>query len=399
MTSIKNLILENINFLKTRNINYKIKIDNDIFENLNNKNAKKIFEVHYGSDILIEFYDNIDNLKDTFLISFDKLLREYTGIPSKDSEEIIFEILKYVKTEIDLKDTIEELKRIFENIFQLKKTEIYLFKDNNNVDELKRALNIKYIEEFKEDGIIINNNIMNIPFKVDGKNFLLFELIKSREKSYDIIDYIVVKNINEYISKTIETSYLETRFEKILDKSLKVLTRILEARVPGAEKHCESVYKAAIKIGEKLNLTTKELKDLKFGSMIFDIGKIGIPEKILLKKEELTNSEKEEIRKHVIYGYELVSKIPTIPDGVKEIVLYHHEKWNGEGYPYGLKGDEIPILAQIIGLLDAYYSMLEDRPYRTKIPKSKAIELIEDYSGVFFNSQLVELLKEVESYE
>jgi HD-GYP domain-containing protein (c-di-GMP phosphodiesterase class II) len=187
---------------------------------------------------------------------------------------------------------------------------------------------------------------------------------------------------------------MENKFNIILDKSLNILTKILEARVPGAEKHCENVLEYSQIIADKIGMSKKEKENLKYGSLLFDVGKIGVPEMLLNKKSKLTGEEIEKIRKHVNYGYDLLSKIPTIPQEVKDIVLYHHEKWNGSGYPEQLSEDEIPISAQIIGLLDRYLSLIEERPYREKITKDEALELMEKYKGEYYNPKLVDKLKE-----
>jgi HD-GYP domain-containing protein (c-di-GMP phosphodiesterase class II) len=168
----------------------------------------------------------------------------------------------------------------------------------------------------------------------------------------------------------------------------------LEARVPGAEKHCENVLEYSQIIADKIGMSKKEKENLKYGSLLFDVGKIGVPEMLLNKKSKLTGEEIEKIRKHVNYGYDLLSKIPTIPQEVKDIVLYHHEKWNGSGYPEQLSKDEIPLSAQIIGLLDRYLSLIEERPYREKITKDEALELMEKYKGEYYNPKLVDKLKE-----
>jgi HD-GYP domain-containing protein (c-di-GMP phosphodiesterase class II) len=142
-------------------------------------------------------------------------------------------------------------------------------------------------------------------------------------------------------------------------------------------------------------MTRKQKENLKYGSLLFDVGKIGVPENILNKKEKLTKEEKDEVRKHVNYGYELLSKIPAIPSEVREIVLYHHEKWDGSGYPKKLSKDEIPLSAQIIGILDKYVSLTEKRSYREKLTKDQALNFLENYKGEYYNPKLVDKLKEV----
>lgn len=391
MSDLQKMIEENIKTLEEMEIEFFINIDNTIYKNIKTYSSPIISVKYKGErNVIINFYDNINNI---YLLSLDKILREYCHIEYstniEEEEDIFFQFLSRIKPHIKIEKTIENIKNTLFNTFNLKEVEFYLLDKKTFIDS--HELNFSLVDD--NVSYYCNFNTMIIPIFFEGSKLAYFELKK--EKSFSLYDIALINKLFAYIEKTIENSLLENKFEIILDKSLNIMTSILETRVPGAEKHCENISTIAVKIGEKLNLDKKSIQNLKFGSMIFDIGKIGIPEKILSKKEELTKEENEIIRKHVIYGYGLVSKVPTIPDDVKKIVLYHHEKWNGEGYPEGLKGNEIPMLAQIIGLLDTYFSLLEDRPYRSKLPKFKATELIDSYSGIFFNPLLVDVLKEV----
>ncbi|KLO25163.1 HD-GYP domain-containing protein [Marinitoga sp. 1155] len=383
-----NLILENINFLRKNNIEYYISINNKKFVNTKEQ-KKEIIKVEYKKENNVEiiFFDNID---EDYLLSFDNVIRNFCKIEKKEYiNNKIFDILSQLKPNITFEKTIENIKKTLKNLLNLDNMDFYIYETSS----FFQTNDFKHSKLEKNKFIYCNIDKLYFPIFFEGEIFGHFILKKNM--GFDLYDYTILYKLNDYIKKTIENSFLENKFEIILDKSLNVLTSILETRVPGAEKHCHNIAKSAIKIGEYLNLEKKDIQNLKLGSMIFDIGKIGIPEYILTKKEELTKEENQLIKKHVLYGYELVSKIPTIPDKVKKIVLYHHEKWNGEGYPEGLEKNKIPLLAQIIGLLDTYYSLLEDRPYRNKLPKTKVLELIDSYSDIFFNPELVNALKEV----
>ncbi|MBM7559161.1 HD-GYP domain-containing protein [Marinitoga litoralis] len=380
------LLLENINILKKLNYEYIIKINNQVFNNVSNKKDEIINVKYKGKfDVEIFFYEEIN---ENYLLSLDKIIKKKNDVYENNFEGNIYNFLSNVYPNINFVENIINLKKILKDIFKLDEINFYI---NPEFNLIQRIPFMKM--EFKSNKILCLNNKIYLPIFFENNNIGLF--LMYRNNGFDLFDYAILKKTKDYINKNIENSILENKFNIILDKSLNVLSKILEKRNPGAEEHNENIEKTALIIGEKLSLEKKDLKNLKFGSKIFDIGKIGIPERILSKKDELTKEEMEIIKKHVVNGYELVSKIPTIPKEVKEIVLYHHEKWNGEGYPEGLKGDEIPLLAQIIGLLDVYYALLEDKPYRNKLPKQKVLELMDSYSGVFFNPILVSVLKEV----
>ncbi|MGM0640932.1 MAG: HD-GYP domain-containing protein, partial [Thermotogota bacterium] len=305
------LIKDNLNFLKEKNIDYKITIENQEYKN--NKKEKEIIKIVYNGDRKIEviFYELIDPL---YLLSLDKIFKEYCNIKTRN-ENLLMDFLSKLEPNISLKDSIINVLEIFKNTFDLDNTDFFInekseiikdniFKKNDDVD-------------FFENIICIKNKIY-LPIKIE-ENFLGYFLLY-KKSGFDLYEYYLVNKLNDYIRKNIESSFLENKFNIILDKSLNVLTKILEARVPGAEKHCENVYNYSIKIAKKMNLSNKNIDNLKYGSLIFDIGKIGIPENILSKKEKLTEEENERVKKHVNNGYELLSKIPTIPEDVKKIV-------------------------------------------------------------------------------
>ncbi|SHE51557.1 HD-GYP domain, c-di-GMP phosphodiesterase class II (or its inactivated variant) [Marinitoga hydrogenitolerans DSM 16785] len=389
MNNLYNLILENLSILKEMDVEYKISIDNESFDNIKKNKNEKIRVLYKGThNVEISFFEKTDNI---YLLSLDKIIKKFCSIKKfDDPNKKIFDFLSQIKPNINFEKTIENIKKTLKEVFNLDDVEFY-FSTNKNLLFKNISFPIYSMKKFSDISCFFDKT--HLPIFLEKE--ILGYFILTKHNGFDLYDYALLYELNDYINKNIENSFLENKFNIILDKSLNILTKILETRVPGAEKHCQNISRSAVKIGEYLNLNKKDIKNLKFGSMIFDIGKIGIPEYVLLKKEDLTLEENELIKKHVNYGYNLVSKITTISEDIKKIVLYHHEKWNGEGYPEGLYGDNIPLLAQIIGLLDTYYSLLEDRPYRNKLPKRKALELMESYSGIFFNPILVKALKEV----
>jgi len=130
-----------------------------------------------------------------------------------------------------------------------------------------------------------------------------------------------------------------------------------------------------------------ELKKLRIGSLLHDIGKIGIPDAILNKPGPLTPEERAVMQKHPLISKEILSRIPSLSDFI-DIPLYHHEKYDGTGYPYGLKGEEIPLAARIFAVIDVYEALTCDRPYRKAWSKEKAIEYIRDNAGTPFDPEI-----------
>ena len=137
-------------------------------------------------------------------------------------------------------------------------------------------------------------------------------------------------------------------------------------------------------------LNRKQLKGIFLGGLLHDIGKIGVPDEVLNKPGKLTDEEYESIKRHPTIGYEGLKEVPFIWKEVLPIVRHHHEKWNGHGYPTGCSGHDIPFEAQIIGIADFYDALTTSRPYREPFPSRKALAIIIEEKGTFFNPILAD---------
>ncbi len=165
---------------------------------------------------------------------------------------------------------------------------------------------------------------------------------------------------------------------------------ILAERDPHASDHAQRLQELALSLGKRIGLSEYQLNNLRLLALLHDIGKIGIPDSILFKTYTLTSSEWKKMKEHPRIGYRMAKNIPDFTPIAREI-LYHHEHWDGSGYPEGLKGEEIPILSRIISIVDAYDVMQSRRSYKGKISKTKALREIKMCAGTQFDSQLVEI--------
>jgi len=155
----------------------------------------------------------------------------------------------------------------------------------------------------------------------------------------------------------------------------------------------------AIILGKSYGVPKDELDQLGIAAVLKDIGYIAISPDVLNKPELLTESDMAKIKKHPMFGYEVLSKHENISQEIANAVLQHHERWNGSGYPYGLKGADIFLWAQIIAICDTYTALISDRPGRRTYMPHEAIEFIFSYSGKLFNPELIKLfVKKVPCY-
>lgn len=151
-----------------------------------------------------------------------------------------------------------------------------------------------------------------------------------------------------------------------------------------------------VKMGKALGMPSKGVANLNLLAQVHDLGKIGIPDSILLKEGPLTEDEWAIMRQHSEKGYRIAMNTPHLMD-VAELILRHHEKWDGSGYPLKLKGEEIPIECRMLSIVDAYDAMINDRPYRKGMGKQAALEELKKCKGTHFDPDLVDLFVDIES--
>ncbi len=173
------------------------------------------------------------------------------------------------------------------------------------------------------------------------------------------------------------------------------LAQAIELKDHYTRGHCDRVAGYALAIAEKLGLDRTLSEHIRQGSWLHDCGKIGVPEEILNFRGALSTDQFDVIKNHPTWGAE-VAKAAHLPQPIINILLYHHEWYNGSGYPAGLKGEEIPIEARIVGVADMYDALTSDRPYRKGIPTREAIAIILDGRGSQLDPVIVDILVEIE---
>jgi HD-GYP domain-containing protein (c-di-GMP phosphodiesterase class II) len=182
--------------------------------------------------------------------------------------------------------------------------------------------------------------------------------------------------------------------ETLLAATVDVLAGTLGLRDGNTGEHSDRVVDVAQRIGERLGLGRRELRDLGYAARLHDIGKVGVPDLVLHKPGPLDDDERELIKGHSVWGADLVGRIPGLED-VARIVRHHHERYDGAGYPDKLAGRDIPLSSRILTVADAYVAMTENRPYRRARPRFEVDREFRDCSGKQFDPYVVEALREV----
>lgn len=192
--------------------------------------------------------------------------------------------------------------------------------------------------------------------------------------------------------KKVGELYLD--LEQAYKDTVKSLAKAVDARDPYTRYHSERVSKLAGYLAREMKLPEEEIKKIEIAGYMHDIGKIGIPDEILLKADSLTTEEQKMMRTHPVRGAEILKEVKFLWN-IMPLVKCHHEKIDGSGYPQGLKKDEIPLGAKIIGVVDFYDALTTDRPYRKAVTYEEALEEVKKIKGTFYDDYIVDAFLKV----
>lgn len=229
------------------------------------------------------------------------------------------------------------------------------------------------------------NNINKITMNISNPNFINY----NNEFNNLMFEINATKQIyNDYIKELKYVQNIELERERLA--SIEILRRTVDAKDPYTRGHSDRVSKYSVLIGEKLGLSKHELQILKVGGLFHDIGKIGISDNILLKPTKLTDTEYMEIKKHPSIGGHILENSNIFED-IIPIVLYHHERFDGLGYPYKLSGKNIPLIARIVSIADSFDAMTSNRSYRNELPLNIVKLELKKCSGKQFDPNILKV--------
>ena len=198
---------------------------------------------------------------------------------------------------------------------------------------------------------------------------------------------VAIATDNASLFNDLERSNLELILA--YDTTLEGWAKALELRDKETQGHTDRVTGLTLQLARAMAVSDFDIVHIRRGAILHDIGKMGIPDQILLKPGALTDEEWEIMRQHPVYAKELLEKIPFLGPAL-DIPYYHHEKWDGTGYPVGLSGEKIPLPARIFAIVDVWDALRSDRPYRKAWSDEKALRYIQEQSGSHFDPQVVE---------
>ncbi len=229
----------------------------------------------------------------------------------------------------------------------------------------------------------------DLPLKIGEKTIGVFELIRHATEEMDDGERQMLETLASQASIAIENARLFEDTQRIYYDTLKSLAKALEARDDYTRGHSERVAELSLATAHELGSSEEDCSIIFNSALLHDIGKIGIRDSVLLKPRQLSDEEMEIIRKHPTYGNAILGPLKFLGE-VAVLVKHHHERWDGSGYPTGLKGENIPFASRIIGVVDTYDAMTSTRPYRQAMTHETAVQEIRRQAGRQFDPQVVD---------
>lgn len=199
---------------------------------------------------------------------------------------------------------------------------------------------------------------------------------------------------NDMINRMRAVGTVDSQHNAVELQTINALVIAVDVKDHYTYDHSRQVSVTSAAIARRLGISEAEVERIRVGALLHDIGKIGVPDSILQKKSKLTLEEYEEIKQHPAIGAHIIEPISSLKLYLP-IVMYHHEWYNGQGYPKGLQGEDIPLDARIVSVADAFDAMTSNRPYKTALRLEKALALIESMKGVQFDPVVVDVFRDV----
>ena len=232
-----------------------------------------------------------------------------------------------------------------------------------------------------------------LPVKLKDKTIGVIEAINKRQGLFNNKDKELLTALSNQVAVAIENARLYKELRETFVSTVYALADTIEKRDPYTGGHTKRVMEYSLAVGQAMKLSPNEMLDLRLSAILHDIGKIGVRDDILLKKDQLTLEEFSAMAMHTTYGVQILNHVRQL----KEIlpgVKWHHEKFDGSGYPDGLKGDAIPLIARIIAVADTFDAITTDRPYRKGLNPRSAIEELKANAGKQFDPLVVDAFVE-----
>lgn len=353
--------------------------------------------------------------------TFEDMNRKVLGLTTVQA------ITRLVGDSLSVEEILQKLSELISKMMHSDKAWILFLDKNSKKLTMKASFGMKAAERLVEDNIAIgwgisghvaaqnkplliknikedthldesekkiyhqNASYLSVPLLINGKIIGVLSISRENKNGlhYDENDLQILMTIAENISLVIESNMLHDELQNRNRETIKTLALIIEARDPFTKGHSDTVAKYAVAIGAEMSLPAEELKTLYCAGLLHDIGKIGIREELLLKKErELGDNEYQEIRNHPVTSTNILKSLSFLQP-ILPIIYHHHERFEGGGYVDGIAGEKIPLGARILAVADAFDAMTSDRAFRESKTDEHALNELKEQSGKQFDPKVI----------
>jgi len=366
---------------------YKVDIHLRQSEMLSGENADIILEKNRLSDKTADLskqgyiYDSIDDSP----LDNDIIFQKIAELALKLVDGEVCSILLFDEQDNEFHPKV--VRGDTEGVYQNYTSSPALKKVFNDVIERKEAIVINSNEHPE-----VSPSLICAPLMI--RNSILGILSIRKKKNREVFnkkDLHHILSLTKRASLNLENKILyESIYSNIMD-TLKSLISSVEARDHYTEQHCQRVMELSIRIAASMDCSEKDIESLKIAGILHDVGKIAVPDSILLKPDELTKEEYLIIKNHPTIGENILKPVILL-DKERKIIQCHHERWDGKGYPLEISGNDIPFLARILAVADSFDAMTNNRPYHSAMTTEKAIEELVNNKNTQFDADIVEAL-------
>ncbi|NQU73775.1 MAG: diguanylate cyclase, partial [Candidatus Omnitrophica bacterium] len=339
------------------------------------KSVNEVYGHHFGDLVLRQFAAQLK-----------RIVRKYDIVVRFGGEEFII-----ISPGVDKSQALILAQRFLDSL------SLYNFGDKKHSVKLKVSIGVA---SYPEDRVLKGMDLVGLLERVltrvkeDGGDRVYSFSDIAKEKSASMLKYEEQKDDVKLLKDKMDA--LSKRANQSVAEAISAFAKTIELKDHYTGEHVERTVNYAAETAMALGLPKEDVGRIKQAAILHDLGKIGISEKILMKKGKLTEKEFEEIKKHPLIAVDIIRPIQFFHD-IIPLILYHHERWDGKGYPYGLKRDEIPMGAQVISIADEYQALISDRPYRKAYTEKEAMEIIKQEAGTRFDPAIVNVFIKVVS--
>ena len=353
-----------------------------------------LFDIDYFKSINDVYGHNFgDSVLKQFSRHLKRMVRRYDIVVRSGGEEFIV-----LCPSTDKITSLKLARRVLDDI--------NVKEFGNNKQRIKFTLSVavvgypsdKTVQLNKVDKMILEGkDLINIGYKILSK---VKDAGGNRVYSLEDVGFDG-KRMPEVEAENASVGFLRGKLEDLTKKanqslieSVFAFAKTIELKDHYTGEHVEQTVQYAVAIADAFSLPRDEIERVREAAILHDLGKIGISEDILHKNKKLTKREYDIIKRHPQIGVDIIRPIHALHDLIPYI-LYHHERWNGQGYPHGLKGEEIPFGARIVAVADVYQALISDRPYRAAYPEEEAVKIIRESAGSEFDPEIVDVFIKV----